>query len=44
MICKEAGLPGGMSANAMLGALNLLYAREDSIKLMTSIGRDNNDD
>lgn len=44
MICKEAGLPGGMSANAMLGALNLLYAREVSIKLMTSIGRDNNDD
>jgi ribonuclease M5 len=44
LLCQKAGLPGGMSANAMLGALNLLYTREDSIKLMTSIGQDENDD
>ena len=40
LLCQKAGLPGGMSANAMLGALNLLYTREESIRLMSSIGQE----
>ena len=39
-LCEAAGLPSGMTPNALLEALNLLYTYDQAIELMKNAGKD----